>query len=275
MKRSLSLIIAVYNAVHYLEFIFEALKRQSFKDFEVIIADDGSGPAIKEFIERVRPQVDFPIQHLWHEDKGFRKNMMLNKCIQSAQTGYLVFIDGDCVPHRHFLADHLNNRKPNGVMCGRRVNFSKPITEALTLDDIRSGKFETLNLPLLLDGMKALSSNLEDALRFESNWFRVMLHRNKARILGCNFSVEKKLLEHINGFNEDYQAPGIGEDTDIAYRLELIGAKLYTLRYLAVLLHLYHPQTHVGETNKRIYERVVAERESICRNGIKKLTKHE
>ncbi len=272
MKPSLSLIIAVYNAVKYLEYIFEALKRQSFKEFEVIIADDGSTTEIRELIERVRPEVDFPIQHLWHEDIGFRKNVMLNNAIRASQTDYLVFIDGDCVPHRNFLNDHWLNRKENGVMCGRRVNFSQQFTESLTIEDVRSGRFENLSMKLLWDGLMARSYNLEDALRFESNWFRTLLHRNKARILGCNFSVQKKWLEKVNGFNEDYKAPGIGEDTDIAFRLELAGAKLYTLRYLAVQFHLYHPQTSVGEANKRIFERVEAAREIVCRNGLQKLS---
>ncbi|TAK62793.1 MAG: glycosyltransferase [Bacteroidetes bacterium] len=272
MKPSLTLVIAVYNSVRYLEFIFEALKRQSFKEFEVIIADDGSGPEIKNLIERVRPAVHFPIQHLRQEDAGFRKNVMLNKSIAASQAEYLVFIDGDCVPHHKFLNDHWTHRKVNGVMCGRRVNLSKPITDALTLEDITSGRFETLSLKLLWDGLMSRSSNLEDALRFESNWIRVLLHWNQARILGCNFSIEKKQLEKINGFNEDYKAPGLGEDTDIAYRLELIGVKQYPLRYLAPLYHLYHPQTRAADENKQIFERVVANREAICPNGLRKLS---
>ena len=271
MKRSLSLVIAVYNAVRYLEFILEALKRQSFKEFEVIIADDGSGHGIRELIERFRPHIDFPIQHLWQEDTGFRKNVMLNKAIMAAQTDYIVFIDGDCVPHRHFVLDHWKNRKEKGLLCGRRVNFSKEICDDLTLDDIRNGSFERLSFKLLMDGLMARSYNLEDGLRFESSILRTMLHWNQARILGCNFSVEKSMLEQINGFNEDYEAAGVGEDTDIAYRFELIGGKLYTLRFLAVLFHLYHPQTRVGEENNNIFKRVVAEREAVCRHGLRKL----
>ncbi|MBI3195632.1 MAG: glycosyltransferase [Ignavibacteriae bacterium] len=272
MKKSLSLVIAVYNAVNYLEFIFEALKRQTYKEFEVILADDGSGPAIRELIERVRPTVDFPIQHLWHADVGFRKNVMLNNSIRTSQTDYMVFIDGDCVPHKDFLIDHWNNRKENGVMCGRRVNFSQQFTESLSIEDIQLGRFEKLSMKLLWDGLMARSYNLEDALRFESDWLRTLLYRNKARILGCNFSVEKKWLEKVNGFNEEYKAPGIGEDTDIAFRLELAGAKLYTLRYLAPLFHLYHPQTTVGQANKRIFERVEARREIVCQYGLQKLS---
>ncbi|MBI4546847.1 MAG: glycosyltransferase [Ignavibacteriae bacterium] len=271
MKKSLTLVVAVYNAVRYLELLFAALLRQSMNDFEVIVADDGSGPEIRKLIETVTPQSSFPIIHLWHEDAGFRKNVMLNKAINASQTDYLVFIDGDCLPHRQFLHDHSQNRRPNSLLCGRRVNLSKDITDRLTLEDVRSGRYEKLSWALLFDGLLARSTNLEDAVRIENGFIRRLLHRNKARILGCNFSVEKKLLERINGFNEDYRAPGLGEDSDIAFRLALTGVQLMSLRYLAVLLHLYHPRTVVEDANKELYERVLASQNALCRNGLREI----
>lgn len=263
--------VAVYNAVGYLELIFAGLQRQTFRDFELIVADDGSGAEVKELVDRMKRQVSFPIQHLWHEDVGFRKNMMLNKAIGASQTEYLVFIDGDCVPHHKFLEDHWSNHTGNSVLCGRRVNLSKQMTNRLTLQTIESGDYERLSVPLLADGLLGRSSNLEDAIRIENATLRRVLHRNQVRILGCNFSVEKGLLEEINGFNEDYHAPGRGEDSDIAFRLGLIGAQFITLRYLAVLYHLYHPVTKVGEENKRIHENVMESRNPVCANGLRKL----
>ena len=268
---SLSLIVAVYNAAPYLEFIFEALGRQSFRNFEVIVADDGSGPEVRQVVDRVRDDFTSPLQHLWQEDAGFRKNVMLNKSITAAKSDYLVFIDGDCVPHRHFLNDHWLHHEPNTVLCGRRMNLSKQLTGKLTIENIRSGDYERLSPSVWLDGLMARSSNLEDAIRIENPFVRKMLHRNQARILGCNFSVERKLLEGVNGFNEEYQAPGIGEDTDVAFRLNLIGARFATLRYLAILYHLFHPPTQVGAENKRIFDEVVREGNPLCRNGLRKL----
>ena len=271
MKKEATLVVAVYNAVRYLEFILIALRRQSLVNFELIIADDGSQADIKALVDRARGDAPFPITHLWQPDEGFRKNAILNKAIEASHTGYLIFIDGDCLPHHHFVKDHWIHRKANSVLCGRRVNFSRQITDRLRVEDIRSGRFERMSVNILLDGLMARSSNLEDALRIESPLLRTMLHRNKARILGCNFSVDKKLLERINGFNEEYEAPGIGEDSDIAFRLELVGARMVTLRYLAILYHLYHPATVADDVNKKIYERVVATREVMCRKGLRNL----
>jgi glycosyltransferase involved in cell wall biosynthesis len=273
IKNFLSLVIAVYNQPRYLESILAALRRQSLRGFEVIIADDGSGPEVGGLIERTRPGFPFPLRHLWQEDRGFRKNVMLNKAISAAESDYLVFIDGDCIPHHHFLQDHLENRASRTVLCGRRVNFSKQITDRLTLEDAASGTIEKFSARLLLDGLLARSSNLEDAIRIENPFLRRLLHGNKARILGCNFSVDRNLLEQINGFDESYRAPGLGEDTDIAFRLGLLGTRFATLRYLAVLYHLYHPPTSVGPENIRIYEQVVRAKNPVCSQGLRSIVR--
>lgn len=272
-KFLLTLIIAVYNEARYLEYILTGLRLQTMKDFEVIVADDGSGPEISRLIAGLQADLPFPVHHLWHEDAGFRKNAMLNKAIAAAATPYLVFIDGDCLPHHEFLLDHWKNRASRTVLCGRRVNLSRPMTERLTVQTVLDRSYQRFSPALIWDGLLAQSSNLEDGVRITNPLIRRILHRNEARILGCNFSVEKSLIEEINGFNEDYRNPGIGEDTDVAFRLSLVGAHFSTLRYQAILYHLYHPVTRVGNENRGIFAEVERKRQSWCPNGLTKLQK--
>ena len=196
---------------------------------------------------------------------------MLNKAVSAASAPYLVFIDGDCIPHRDFLRDHWEHRRSGTLLSGRRVNWSKEISDAVTLEHVRSGAFERLSLTILADGLQARSANLEDGVRIQSRLIRRLLTSNRPRILGCNFSVDKELLEKVNGFNEDYKAPGLGEDSDLAFRLQLTGVNLLTLRNIAILFHLYHPRTVVGEANQRLYDAIVAAANPICRNGLRKL----
>jgi glycosyltransferase involved in cell wall biosynthesis len=271
MQPKLSLVVAVYNAVRPLQLIFAALRRQSYREFEVIVADDGSGDDIRSLVDRERRKSPFPVQHLWQEDRGFRKNAMLNKAIAASLTDYLVFIDGDCLPHREFLQDHALNRKPGALLSGRRVNWSREISDAVSVADVDSGAYERFTLKLIADGFLARSANLEDGIRIPNRLVRKVLYRNRPRILGCNFSVPKELLEKVNGFNEEYQAPGLGEDSDVAFRLQLIGVKLVTLRYLAVLYHLFHSRTIVPEANQRLYDAVVRGGDPLCMNGLRKL----
>jgi len=261
----------VYNGVRQLELMFPALDRQSFREFEVIVADDGSGPEIADLVASRRDSSRYGLVHLWQPDAGFRKNAMLNRAIVAAGSDYMVFIDGDCLPHRHFLADHWTHREKKGVLCGRRVNLGPEMSDRITPGMVRDGRFERISAALLYDGLRGRSANIEDAIRTPNRFIRKILHPGRPGILGCNFSVHRWMLERINGFDEEYTAPGLGEDSDVAFRLGLAGASLRPLRNLAVLFHLHHPRTEVGEENRLRYDRVVASGKMVCRNGIRKL----
>jgi glycosyltransferase involved in cell wall biosynthesis len=264
----LTLVIAVYNAVRALELIFDALDAQAFGAFEAVVADDGSGPEIAALVGRRAASSPYPVVHVRHEDRGFRKNAILNRAVAASSTDYLVFIDGDCIPHGKFLSDHAALSRPGEVLCGRRVNLGKAISERILREGLPRGGFGKLALPLLVDGLLGRSTWVEDAFRTTSPLLRRLLHPGRPAMLGCNFSLHRGLLERINGFNEDYEAPGLGEDSDVAFRLALSGARLASLRNMGILFHLHHPPTRVGEANRAIFDRVVASREMVCRNGL-------
>ena len=194
----LSLVIALYNKPDNVRLVLAACARQLFKDFEVIIADDGSGPSVKEVVNEAQRLYSFPIIHLWHEDKGWQKNVMLNNAIRASNTGYLVFIDGDCLPSKHFLLDHWNEREENKVLLGRRVETSERWSNALTLEKIQTGGFEHYGLKEWMDSLRGDSLRVEDGLRMPSRILRTVLLRNVRGMLGSNFSVAKKHLEAIN-----------------------------------------------------------------------------
>ncbi len=244
---SLSLVISVYNKPDNLRFVLAACARQSFSDFEIIIGDDGSGPEIKQVVSEAERAYRFPIVHLWHEDLGWRKNMMLNNAIRAASAQYLVFIDGDCLPSRHFLADHWQNRQPQRTLLGRRVMMSKRWSEQLTVDRVRNGWYEKIGLKELLESFGGELSSFEDGIRISSPLIRNTLRRKARGMLGSNFSVAKEHLVAVNGFDELYDGPGCGEDTDIEYRLSLIGVTGVSIRNLAIQYHVYHPRTKTSQ----------------------------
>jgi len=59
----ISIIIAVYNRMNYLKNILLALENQSFKDFEVIIADDGSSETIGDYKDIIK-RIPYKIKHV-------------------------------------------------------------------------------------------------------------------------------------------------------------------------------------------------------------------
>jgi glycosyltransferase involved in cell wall biosynthesis len=264
----LSLVIAVYNKPENLELIFAALARQLFTDFEVLLADDGSGPAMRRVIETAQSVARFPVHHLWHEDRGWRKNTILNNAIRSATTEYLVFIDGDCLPSRHFLLDHWNERRPGKVLLGRRVETSERWSKELTLEKVRSGDFERFGWRELSDMLGGKSLRVEDGVRIPSAIVRRLLLRTARGMLGANFSAWKRDLISINGFDELYDGPGCGEDSDIQYRLSLIGVQGKSLRNLAIEYHIWHPHRPVSDASWDRFEAVKKRREPRCAHGL-------
>ncbi len=268
---NLSLIVAVYNRPEILRLMIAALDRQTMKEFEVIIADDGSGPEVREAISEARKTHDYPIFHVWQEDHGWRKNKILNEAIRTSHTDYLVFIDGDCLPAKNFLLDHWTEREEKKVLLGRRVEMSERWAQSLSLERIITGKFEKIGLAELMDGAKGKALRLEDGIRVGNRLLRKVLLRDAHTILGSNFSLHKQDIREINGFDELYDGPGHGEDSDIQYRLGLIGVTGKSIRNLAIQLHVYHPTTKMSEKSTMRFEEVKISRDPRCKSGLEKL----
>ena len=264
----LTLVIAVYNKPENLRIVLAALRRQSFQSFEIIIADDGSGKEVAGVVNDAKRTSPFRIKHLWHADKGWRKNMMLNYAIIESTTDYLIFIDGDCIPGKDFLLDHYMHREKEKVLLGRRVEHSERWAKKLTLDKIQSGKFEKYSLSDIIDAVNGKSVRLEHGVRISNPFLRKFVEKSDS-ILGCNFSTFKEHLIAVNGFDEDYDGPGCGEDSDIFFRLNLIGVTGKSLRNLAVQYHLWHPQTTVSSRNQFRLAETIQRNKPGCRHGLR------
>ena len=95
-----SVIISTYNQPTWLAKVLCGYLEQTFKDFELLIADDGSDSRTAEVIANFQQIADFPVKHIWHPDEGFQKCAILNKATLAASADYLIFTDGDCVPRK-------------------------------------------------------------------------------------------------------------------------------------------------------------------------------
>jgi glycosyltransferase involved in cell wall biosynthesis len=271
MHPSVTLIIAVYNKPEILHLVLAACSRQSFQDFEMIIADDGSGPRVREVVDDARQRWSLTIGHLWHHDNGWQKNTMLNNAIRAAQTDYLIFIDGDCIPGRDFILDHVTQQEKGKVLLGRRVETSQRWSASLSEDFILSGHFERYRWREWMDGLTGKALRIEDGIRMPLAWLRTALLRNVRGMLGSNFSVAREHLVSINGFDELYNGPGCGEDSDVQYRLSLVGITGKSLRNLAIQYHVWHPLTKGSDACWDRFQLVKQSTEPRCRMGLEKL----
>ena len=251
-----SLIISFYNRIDYLKLVLAGLERQTFRNFEIILADDGSNQNVISEIESLSKQISFPFIHVWQEDKGFRKNRILNSAIRVSSADYLIFIDGDCIPHRNFINEHYKNRSSGQCLTGRRVNLSKQITNKLTYSSVKEGFLENNMVSLIMDGLIGRSTYVEKGIYLENEVLRKYFNKKKRGLLGCNLSIHKADIKIINGFDERYQAPSIGEDSDVQFRLELLGIKIETLNNIAIQYHLYHELQKRPEKNLELFAQV-------------------
>lgn len=264
----LSLIISFYNRIDYLKLVLAGIEIQSFKNFEVIIADDGSNEKVTSELRELISKINFPVKHIWQEDKGFRKNKILNRAIVESESEYLVFIDGDCIPHSEFLKEHFFNRQKKVCLTGRRVNLSKRITELLDEEKIRK-KFLEKNLSLLLiDSILGETVDFEKGIYLRSKILRELMNKKLRGLLGCNFSIYKEDILSVNGFDERYEAPSIGEDTDLQFRLELNGVKIKSLNNIAIQYHLYHRLQERNPENLKLFEEVKKTGKAFTPSGI-------
>ncbi len=254
-----SVIISFYQKLHELLKVLAGFELQSFEDFEIIIADDGSDEIVIEKIKRYINNSKRCIKHVWHQDEGWRKNVILNKAVIASNSDYLIFIDGDCIPHEDFIEDHFKFRACGELLAGRRVRLSSKISEKITVEYIKKGSIGRRLLPRLIsDGLFGKTIQVEKGIRI--SWLprinKINAKSDKRQLLGCNFSIHKEDLLAINGFDERYKGPGIGEDIDIELRYRNNGGKLKFLRYCAIQYHLYHPMIprETQKNNDEIYK---------------------
>lgn len=265
-----SVIVSFYNKIDYLKLVLSGFEIQTSKNFEIIIADDGSQEKIVNEIESIASNYPFRIKHIWQEDKGFRKNKILNQAILASESEYLIFIDGDCVPHSHFVEGHLEYKSSGVALTGRRVNLSQKITDLLTPQKVKEGFLEKNFHLLIEDGLFGKSFDVEKGIYLKNKFLRNLFNKKTRGLLGCNFSLHKKDIFAINGFDERYEAPSIGEDSDVQFRLELNGVKIKSLNHIAVQYHLYHKLQERLPQNLNLFEKVKQTKTIFTPFGIQK-----
>lgn len=233
----LSVIISTYNSPKWLEKVLWGYSRQSHRDFEIIIADDGSTDDTRQLIDRMRAETGLDIKHVWQEDKGFRKCRILNKAILEVSSAYLVFTDGDCIPRQDFLAVHAAEAEPGAYLSGGYHKLPMSTSQAIGKDDILTGRCFSLRW-LKQHGLKSSFKNLK--LTASPRLAKIC---NKLTPTACNFkgsngSAWLTDILAVNGFDE--RMPWGGEDREFGVRLINRGIRAKHVRYNAIVIHLDH-----------------------------------
>jgi glycosyltransferase involved in cell wall biosynthesis len=239
-----SVIFSTYNAPAWLEKVLWGFFNQTVSDFEIVIADDGSGEETRALIQRMQANSPVPLRHVWQADDGFQKCRILNKAIVAAKGEYLIFTDGDCIPRADFIEQHLRYASQDAYLSGGYFKLPMEISEAITEDDIRSQRaFNAKWLEQL--GLRKSYKNWK--LTAHGFWSRLLNRISPAKPTwnGHNASCHKVHALAINGFDERMQYGG--EDCEFGDRLGNYGLKVKRVRYSAVCVHLDHSRSYVTD----------------------------
>jgi glycosyltransferase involved in cell wall biosynthesis len=233
----ISVVISTYNSEEWLEKVFWGFNCQIFKDFEVIVADDGSGPKTKELINRMARKVFYKISHVWQEDDGFQKSRILNKAVLACNAEYIIMTDGDCIPRDDFVQVHYINKDKGYFISGGYYMLPMNISKMIAREDIE--KQNCFNIQWLKEkGIpKTFKNNKLTSRGFISTLFNTFTPTN-ASWNGHNSSGWKKDILNVNGFDERMQYGG--QDRELGERLFNFGIRSKQLRYSAVCVHLDH-----------------------------------
>lgn len=254
----ISIILSTYNSEDWLQKVLWGFNYQTYKNFEVVVADDGSGLKTKELIGKMSKKVFYPIVHVWQEDEGFQKSRILNKAITASNSEYIIMTDGDCIPREDFVQVHYINKLQGYFISGGYYMLPMNISKSITEEDIKKQNCFNIHWLLEMGIPKTFKNKKLTARGWISKIFNTITPTN-ASWNGHNSSGWKKDIVNVNGFDERMQYGG--QDRELGERLFNFGIKSKQLRYSAVCIHLDH---------KRGYKTP----ESIAKNlGIRKETK--
>jgi len=262
-----TVIVSVYKDANALQCLLYGFERQTINDFEVIVAEDGDSTEISGYLINYVTN-KYSIVHLTQEDKGFRKTMAVNRAIAMSKGEYLVFLDGDCIPHNNFIENHVKNAGEGYYCAGRKMHLGKRWSAAVRLNPSEISKIQT---------WASLFKNIwglhKDHVRnFEigapSRVFHEIFKEKKLSLVGCNFSIFKSDILLVNGYDEDL--PGIGgEDDDLGTRLEALNVKSRNVKFKSICYHLHHESRRVDwDLNKKISQEKHMRAEYFARNGV-------
>lgn len=241
---AISVIISTYNALEWLKKTLWGYAVQTTKDFEIVIADDGSNEETRDFLEIVSQTYPVPIIHVWQEDEGFQKSRILNKAILACNSDYILMSDGDCIAKNNFVEQHLKYREPGYFLSGGYFKLPLDISEAITEEDVIQQRCFDINW-LKDKGLKSSFKNNKLTAKGSKATILNIVTPTNASWNGHNASGWKKDILAVNGFDERMQYGG--QDRELGERMINMGYKSKQIRYSALCIHLDHPRGYKTE----------------------------
>lgn len=263
MPQRARVIVTTYNRLDYLRLALCGYLRQTTRDFNLVVADDGSGPQIGEFVRSFAgPAADhgITVEHVWIEDRGYRRAMVVNEAVRRGRgEALIVFTDSDCIPPADFVEKHLLAHESMSFQPGGVVFLSEAASIALTEADVDAGRHETLTTA-------RDRRDLRHRAR-KSRWGMLLRRKNRPKVFGANLAVDAGLFELLNGFDERFVGYGF-EDSDLRDRMMRLRPRppVKILHGMNDVFHVWHERVKDRREPNRPYYRL--ERPVRCVEGL-------
>ncbi len=239
MAELISVIVTTYNRADALEAVLRSLARQTDQDFEVVVADDGSAAATAQLVEAWKAKIGHRLEHVWHEDRGFRAAEIRNRAILAARGAYYIFLDGDCIARPDFVATHRRLAAPGWFVTGNRILLSSSLTAQVLREKLTPETWSFAGW--LVERWRGGVNRLSALLRLPIGPLRRLRQRAWRGARSCNLAIWRSDLDRVDGFDADYSGWG-KEDSDIIVRLLHAGVRRKDGVFATGVLHLWHAE---------------------------------
>ncbi len=259
-----SVIVTTYNRPDALKKVILALNSQTRPPDEILVADDGSGPETRNVISSFQHNSGPPLYHVWQEDKGFRLSRIRNRAVLKSRGEYLILLDGDCIPNRFFVADHLDLAEKGYFFQGKRALVNQKLAGGFDFNDTESF------VRLICHTLSGYISNAHHIIRIP--FFPSSRNRKMSGVRGCNMGFFRQDVEAVNGFNHEFESWG-REDSEFVARLFRFGLKRKEHPFRAICYHLWHRENKGTclEKNEDLLKQALASDAFCCARGLRDL----
>lgn len=263
-----AVIVTTYNRPDALAAVLAGYFAQSDRDFELLIADDGSQDETRALIENQAARAPFPLHHVWQEDLGFRPGAARNRAAARTQADYLIFADGDCIPARDYVRQHKHLAEKDCFLSGNRVLLSESFTRTVLAGRLPVHQWHAVRW--LRAWLTRDVNRLLPLLKLPDSPLRKHAPRLWEGIKTCNLSLWRADFMRVNGFDESYSGWGL-EDSDLAIRLIHANVHHKSARFAAPVFHLWHRENDRSRLaeNQKLLDELIASPHTEARAGVR------
>jgi glycosyltransferase involved in cell wall biosynthesis len=265
---NIAVILTTYNRPDALLAVLDGYLAQRDRDFEIVVADDGSGPETAAAVAACRKRADLVIGHVWQEDRGFRAGAIRNRALALTKADYLIFSDGDCLPLPGFVAGHRRLAERGWFIAGNRILLGEKPSRRVLDGRLRVHPWSTGRW--LRAFLKGEINRFLPVLHLPvPGWLRKLPAWRWQGVMTCNLSAWREDLLALNGFDEEYEGWGL-EDSDLTIRLLHSGVRRKSARFATPVVHLWHPENDQAslEGNRRRLDALLRSREIRAKQGV-------